>query len=87
MEIRNTKKRADSRREAERCFLLAIETARRQQAKFLMLRSLLSLHKLWRDTDKQGKAHALLQKTYQSFTEGFDTPDLKKANQILHGLV
>jgi predicted ATPase len=75
----------DESREAESCFLKAIEIARGQQAKSLELRASTSLGRLWR---RQGmKQQALLvAETYGWFTEGFDTSDLKEAKALLEEL-
>lgn len=62
--------------EAERCFHQAIQIARQQQAKFLELRAVMSLARLWKEMDKTDDAHQLLDGVYGWFTEGFDTPAL-----------
>jgi predicted ATPase len=72
--------------EAERCFLKAIEVARRQQAKSLELRASMSLSRLWLQQGKKQQARALLSEIYGWFTEGFDTADLKEAKALLEEL-
>jgi len=72
--------------EAEPCFLQAIEIARRQQAKSLELRGVMSLARLWRQRGKREEARQMLAKIYRWFTEGFDTPDLKDAKALLDEL-
>jgi predicted ATPase len=69
--------------EAEECFLKAIEVARRQQAKSLELRAVMSLARLRQQQDKQKEAHNLLSEIYGWFTEGFDTKDLQEAQALL----
>ncbi|MBI3796327.1 MAG: AAA family ATPase [Deltaproteobacteria bacterium] len=69
--------------EAEECFWKAMEIARRQQAKSLELRAVMSLSRLWQQQGKQKEAHALLAKIYGWFTEGFDTKDLQEAKALL----
>jgi len=69
--------------EAERCFHQAIQIARQQQAKLLELRAVMSLARLWKELDKTGDAHHLLESVYGWFTEGFDTPALKDARALL----
>jgi class 3 adenylate cyclase/predicted ATPase len=64
----------------------AIDTARGQQAKSLELRAATSLARLWRDEGKRTQAHDLLAPVYGWFTEGFDTADLKDANELLEEL-
>jgi predicted ATPase len=68
--------------EAEACFRQALEIARRQQAKSLELRAVMSLSRLW----QQGKRDAvreLLAEAYGWFTEGFGTTDLRDARALL----
>jgi predicted ATPase len=69
--------------EAEASFHKAIEVARRQQAKSWELRAAISLARLWQQQGKMDEAHRLLEPIYAWFTEGFDTPDLRKAREIL----
>src|SRR5262249_53394391 len=72
--------------EAEACFLKAIEIARRQQAKSLELRAVMSLARLWQRQGKQKEAHEMLSEVYNWFTEGFDTKDLQEAKALLEDL-
>jgi predicted ATPase len=72
--------------EAEACFLKAIEVARKQQAKSLELRAVMSLAKLWQRQSKQKEAHEMLAAVYNWFTEGFDTKDLQEAKALLDEL-
>ena len=65
--------------EAEACFHKALEIARRQQAKSLELRAVMSLGRLWQHQGKKKKARQMLTEVYGWFTEGFDTTDLKEA--------
>ncbi len=64
--------------EAEACFHKAIEIARRQQAKSLELRAVISLSQLWQQQGKKEEARKLLAEIYGWFTEGFDTVGLKR---------
>ena len=73
-------------REAEGCFLKAIEIARKQQAKSLELRAVMSLVRLWQRQGKQKEAHRLLSEIYGWFTEGFNTKDLREAKALLDEL-
>jgi predicted ATPase len=73
-------------KEAEDCFLKAIEIARRQQAKSWELRATMSLARLWRQQGKQAEAHKMLSEVYNWFTEGFDTKDLQEAKTLLEAL-
>jgi predicted ATPase len=73
----------DRQAEAEAAFQHALTVARRQQAKSLELRAATSLARLWQRQGKIEPAHALLSEIYGWFTEGFDTPDLQDAKQLL----
>jgi class 3 adenylate cyclase/predicted ATPase len=79
-------RRDGDRTEAAACFRRALDVASRQSAKALELRATTSLAQLWRDQGKQQQAHDLLAPVYGWFTEGFDTPDLRKASALLDAL-
>jgi adenylate cyclase len=68
-------------------FQQAIEVARRQQAKSLELRALVSLARLWQSQGKQEEARQTLAEIYDWFTEGFDTADLQEAKDLLDTLL
>ena len=70
-------------REAEACFQKSLEIARRQSAKSLELRTVISLAQLWRRQEKRVEARQCLSEIYNSFTEGFDTKDLQEAKALL----
>ena len=72
--------------QAEECFQRAIKIARRQQAKSLELRAVMSLSRLWQQQDKKTEARQMLSEIYGWFTEGFDTKDLQKAKALLEGV-
>jgi predicted ATPase len=72
--------------EAEACFHKAIEIARRQSAKSLELRAVMSLSRLWQQQGKKDEAHEMLAEIYGWFTEGFDTKDLQEAKALLEEL-
>ena len=65
------------------CFRLGVEVARSQGAKLLELRSATNLAELWHKTGRKDAAWSLLQPLYESFSEGFDTEDLKIAKALL----
>jgi predicted ATPase len=69
--------------EAEECFRKAIEIARRQSAKSLELRAVVSLSRLWQRQGKRQEARQRLAEIYGWFTEGFDTQDLQEARALL----
>ena len=68
---------------AERVLRLAKETAHRQGARMLELRATLSLAHLWQAQGRPRAAQQVLLETYEKFTEGFDTPDLREAGNLL----
>jgi predicted ATPase len=72
--------------EAEACFHKAIEIARRQQAKSLELRAVISLSRLWQRQGKRKEAWEILAEIYDWFTEGFDTKDWQEAKALLEEL-
>jgi predicted ATPase len=72
--------------EAEACFRQAVEIAREQSAKSLVLRAATSLARLWRAQGKRQEGYDLLAPIYDWFTEGFDTPDLCEAKTLLEEL-
>ena len=51
------------------------------------LRAATSLARLWLKQGRRGEARDLLAPVYGSFTEGFDTADLKDAKALLDQLV
>jgi hypothetical protein len=65
---------------------LAIEIARRQSAKSLELRAVLSLSRFLEKQGKKEEARRMLADIYGWFTEGFDTADLKDAKALLDAL-
>ena len=73
-------------REAEASFHRAIELARRRSAKSFELRAVMSLCRLWQRQSRDREARHCLRETYDWFTEGFDTADLREAKALLEGL-
>jgi TOMM system kinase/cyclase fusion protein len=69
--------------EAETCFHLALDIARRQEARSWELRAAMSQSRLWQRQGKQQEARELLAPVYGWFTEGFDTADLQEAKALL----
>jgi predicted ATPase len=69
--------------EAEECFRMAIEIARRQSAKSLELRAVMSLSRLWQSQGKKEDARQSFAEIYGWFTEEFDTADLREAKSLL----
>ncbi len=60
-----------------------MEIARRQSAKSLELRAVMSLARLWQQQGKKEEARRMLAEIFGWFTEGFDTTDLKEARELL----
>jgi predicted ATPase len=73
---------ADSE-EIEAALLRAIEIARSQQARSLELRATMSLARLRICQERSHDARRQLSELYAWFTEGFDTPDLQAARNLL----
>jgi predicted ATPase len=71
---------------AQRCFVCAIEIARKQSAKSWELRATMSLARLIASQGRRHEACAMLADIYNWFTEGFDTADLKDAKALLDEL-
>ena len=72
--------------EAEAAYVRAMEIARTQQARALELRAAMSLARLWRTQHRADDARRVLENLYCSFTEGFDTTDLREAKALLDEL-
>jgi tetratricopeptide (TPR) repeat protein/predicted Ser/Thr protein kinase len=72
--------------EAERWLRRAVDVARQQHAKWLELRAAMGLARLWQKEGKTPDARSLLSSLYDWFTEGFDTPDLVAARELLVSL-
>lgn len=71
---------------AEACFQQAIAIAQRQEARSWELRATVSLVRLWQWQGRSVEARPLLAEIYNWFTEGFDTPDLIEAGELLAAL-
>src|SRR5262249_40906862 len=70
-------------KQAERDFREAVEVAHRIGAKSLELRASTSLARLLMNEGRREQACTILTDIYHSFTEGFDTPDLREARTLL----
>ena len=71
---------------AEACFHRALAVARRQSARSLELRALVSLGRLYQRLGRRAEARPMVAEAYGRFTEGFDTPDLREAKALLDEL-
>ena len=65
------------------CFQEALTCARSQEARSLELRAAIRLAQLHRQARELQAADAILRPVYESYTEGFDTPDLIEARELL----
>ena len=72
--------------EAQALLEQALNTARSQHARTLELRAATDIAALWIDCGRREEALNLLAPIYASFTEGFDTQDLKQAKALLDRL-
>ena len=68
--------------EARACFSEALTIAKRQEARFWQLRAALSLDRL--DLMLGNPNHTQLAEIYATFTEGFETEDLRQAKALLN---
>ena len=71
---------------SEDSFCTALAIAREQGTRGYELRAATSLARLWREQGRRDEARDLLAPVYGSFTEGFDTADLKEAKRLLDEL-
>lgn len=72
--------------EAEKAYQKAIKTACQQRAKIWELRATMSLCLLRQKQGMIKEAHQELSEIYGWFSEGFDTPDLQRAKELLKDL-
>jgi len=77
---------SDQATAAEKCFYQAIETSRRQRSKAWELRATTSLARLWQQQGRRAEARSALAAIYGTYTEGFSTPDLVDATELLDSL-
>ncbi len=70
----------------EQCFRQALTISSGQKAKSLELRAAMGLSRLWLRQSKRAEARLALCEIFRSFTEGFDTPDLRNARMLLKEL-
>jgi predicted ATPase len=72
--------------QAEASLVHALEIARRQNAKWLELRAVISLSRFWENRNRKQEARDLLARIYSWFSEGLNTPDLQQARELLDRL-
>jgi predicted ATPase len=69
---------------AEECFEKAVALARQQSTLSFELRAGLELARIWMGRSEIRRAHDLIEPIYNRFSEGFATPDLILANEMLN---
>jgi DNA-binding SARP family transcriptional activator/tetratricopeptide (TPR) repeat protein len=70
-------------KKAEKCFQKALTVSQQQGARLFGLRAAVDLARLWHTQGKTDRAYQLLAPVYGWFSEGFETPDLQAARQLL----
>ena len=73
-------------KDAEDSFQDALDLTRKQKARMLEIRTAVGLGRLWQQQGKQQEALQILEKLYNSFTEGYDTEDLREAHILIEEL-
>jgi adenylate cyclase len=71
--------------EAQSCFAQAVAVAKQQQTRLWELKAAISMYSL--HSQPANPAHPQLAAIYSSFTEGFETADLKKAKALLSAVL
>ncbi|HET6325164.1 MAG TPA: protein kinase [Planctomycetaceae bacterium] len=71
---------------AEEYFQRAIETARQQQSRAWEFRTTMSLARLWKRQGRSEEARRALAAVFESYQEGFATPDLVEAAALLKAM-
>ncbi len=85
--LRSTRRQAAQLlKDAEDSFQDALDLTRKQKARMLEIRAAVGLGRLWQRQGKQQEALQILEKLYHSFTEGFDTEDLREAHILIEEL-
>ncbi len=72
--------------QAESYFQKALCLTREQKARMLEIRAAVGLGRLWQSQGKQTDALQILEKLYNSFTEGLSTEDLREARILIEEL-
>jgi predicted ATPase len=75
-----------SQARAEDCLVRSLDCARHQHAAAWELRAATSLARLRASQGRHQEGHQVLLGIYSTFTEGFETPDLKSADELLKEL-
>jgi DNA-binding SARP family transcriptional activator/tetratricopeptide (TPR) repeat protein/energy-coupling factor transporter ATP-binding protein EcfA2 len=71
---------------AEASLHKALEIAHRQEARSWELRAAIDLALLWKKQGKLDEASRMVSEIYSCFTEGFDTPELRQAQELINPL-
>jgi hypothetical protein len=81
--LRQDGRQDSNQAEAEQCFRQALTISREKKAKSLELRAAMSVCRQRLQQGKRLQARLALEGIFGSFTEGFDTPDLRDAKALL----
>lgn len=84
-ELLMSREGADSK-DAEAAFDKSLEIARHQNVKSLELRAACSYARLLSSRENYLAAHSLLKRSYEFFSEGFNTKDLSQARDLLDSI-
>ncbi|MEO8325469.1 MAG: hypothetical protein ABI618_06450, partial [Nitrospirota bacterium] len=76
----------DTDNNAEVALRKAVDLSRKQKTKWLELRAMTSLCRLWQAQGKKNEALKELEQIYKWFSQGFDTKDLLEAKNLLQEL-
>ena len=71
------------RSEVEACLMDSLQVARERGARSSVLRTAMDLGRWWRDDGRPDEARQMVAEVYESFDQGFETPDLKRARALL----
>ena len=71
---------------AEALFRKSLDYARQHGTRAYELRTGICLARLWREQGRKREARNMLASTYEWFTEGFDTVDLREGKALLDAL-
>jgi predicted ATPase/DNA-binding winged helix-turn-helix (wHTH) protein len=78
---------ADAEKQAEKKLLQSLELSKAQKLLSFELRTAISVARLWSRTKRGAKGRDLLRATYDKFTEGFETSDLKQSRDLLERML
>lgn len=68
--------------QAEECLVQSLASSRHQGARAWELRTATDLARMWHAAGREREAQALLEGVLAHYTEGFETADLRQAQQL-----